>query len=39
MKVIMDAPHNHGFDEKAHGMRRVHSWEEIYSLITEMANT
>lgn len=38
-KLIMDAPHNRGFDEKAYDMRRVHSWEEIYPLICEMAKS
>lgn len=39
VKLLMDAPHNQGFDEKSYGIRRVHSWEEIYPLLKEMANS
>lgn len=33
IKILMDAPHNRKYDERAHGMTRVYSWEEIIKLI------
>ena len=39
IRILMNAPHNSDFDEKAYGMTRVYGWEEIYAMITEMANS
>lgn len=39
MKVLMDAPHNRGYDAEANDMIRVKSWGEAYSVITDLANT
>lgn len=32
-KLLFDQPHNRDFDEKAEGIRRVYSWEEIEKAI------
>ena len=32
-KILVDAPYNRDFDEKAHGMTRVRSWEEILKTV------
>lgn len=37
LKILMDAPHNRGFDEKKFGMIRVHSWHEVYDTIKQFA--
>lgn len=37
-KFLMNAPHNQSYDEKADGMVRVSSWEEIYELIFNLSN-
>ena len=39
IRILMNAPHNRDFDEKAYGMTRVYGWAEIYAMITEMANS
>lgn len=33
-KILMDAPHNRDFKEWFYGINRVHSWEEVYTLIS-----
>lgn len=33
--ILMDAPHNWYFDEKAHGVFRAKTWEDVYRYITE----
>lgn len=38
-KVLMDAPHNRTYDAESNGMHRTSDWGEVYSLITEYANT
>ena len=35
-KILVDAPYNRQFDEKAHGMIRVFSWEEIERAIEDI---
>lgn len=37
IKLLMDAPHNQGFDEKKYGMRRVYDWGEIYDIILDIS--
>jgi len=36
-KLLMDAPHNRGFDAKGNGITRVMNWSEVYSKICEIA--
>lgn len=36
-KILMDAPHNQGYTAENNGMVRVHNWEEIYRLITQLS--
>ena len=38
-KILMNAPHNLAYDAEANGMCRTSNWGEVYSLITEYANT
>lgn len=33
MKILMDSPHNKTYNEVAHGMIRVRSWQAVYHLI------
>lgn len=35
-KLLFDQPHNRDFDEKAEGIRRVYSWEEIEKIIVDL---
>lgn len=35
-KILFTAPHNRAYDAEANGMTRVHSWEEIISIIDAM---
>lgn len=37
VKLLMDAPHNHGFDAEGNGMVRVNSWAEIYTEVCKIA--
>ena len=37
VKLLMNAPHNRDYDEKAQGMTRVFNWEEIYEAIRAVA--
>lgn len=37
VKLLMDAPHNRGFDESVFGIQRVRSWMEIYEVIRDLA--
>lgn len=37
-KILMDAPHNRGYDAEANGMFRATTWEEVYSAVTLFAN-
>lgn len=34
-RILFDAPHNRGFDEKKYGMYRAVGWEQVYRLIHE----
>lgn len=34
--ILMDAPHNKNFDEKAHGIVRAKNWHEVYAFIKKM---
>lgn len=36
-KLMMDAPHNRGIDAAMFGIKRVHSWQEIYDAISAIA--
>lgn len=36
-KVLMDAPHNRGYNAEENGMHRVTDWSEAYELITQYA--
>lgn len=36
-KLLMDAPYNRDFDEKAAGMIRVRSWDEVVREVTRLA--
>ena len=36
-KILMTAPHNRNYDAEAHGMIRVHNWEEIEAVIEDLA--
>ncbi len=38
-KLLMDAPHNRGFDAEAHGMTRVKTWDDIYKFVCELSRT
>ena len=35
-KILFTAPYNRHFDAEAHGMMRVHNWEEIVEIIDHM---
>lgn len=35
LKILVDAPHNHSFNEKEHYIRRVKTWSEIYDKVCE----
>ena len=35
-KILYTKPHNASFDAESNGMIRVHNWEEIYRVISEM---
>lgn len=37
LKILMDAPHNRGYDAEAGGMYRADDWNEVYELITQYA--
>lgn len=37
--ILMDAPHNRSCDAEANGMHRAKDWQDIYAIITELANT
>ena len=34
-RILFDAPHNRGFNEKKYGMHRAVGWEQAYQLIHE----
>lgn len=36
-KILMDAPHNRGYNAKRHGMTRVKNWEEAYQKVCEIS--
>lgn len=36
-KILMSAPHNKSFDEKSIGAVRAEDWDEIYTLINNLA--
>lgn len=36
-KILMNAPHNRGFDAAAHGIVRVGGWAEVYEIISRIA--
>lgn len=36
-KILMDAPHNRGYNAKRNGMTRVNNWNEVYQRICEIA--
>lgn len=36
VKILLDAPHNKSFDESVYKIKRVHTWEEIYTLINNL---
>lgn len=38
LKIMMDAPHNRGFDGDRHGIRRVKAWADVYDIISRHAN-
>lgn len=38
-KVLMEAPHNRGYNAEANNMVRVRNWKEAYSVITNLAKT
>ena len=35
--ILMDAPHNTNFNNEDVGVLRVHSWDEIYKVVGEIA--
>lgn len=35
--ILMDAPHNHSFDNNKHNIQRVYNLSEAYGIITEYA--
>ena len=35
-KILMTAPHNRNYDAEAHGMIRVHNWDEILQVIERL---
>lgn len=37
-KILVSAPYNRNFDTEGNGMYRADNWEEIYSIIQEIAN-
>lgn len=39
LKIMMDAPHNRNFDESQYGVQRVNAWADVYSIITNYANS
>lgn len=39
IKILMTAPHNKNYDAEAHGMIRVHNWEEIEQVISNLAES
>ena len=38
-KILFEAPHNREFDETSIGAMRARSWEEVYGIISAMAET
>lgn len=36
-KILLDAPHNRGFNAEVHGISRAHSWSEVYDMISGMS--
>lgn len=36
-KILMDAPHNRGYNAKRGGMTRVKNWEDAYQRVCEIA--
>ncbi|MCM1222536.1 MAG: hypothetical protein NC548_49510 [Lachnospiraceae bacterium] len=36
-KFLFDRPHNRSYCEAENGITRVHNWDEIYRLVTDMA--
>lgn len=36
-KLLMDAPHNRGFNAEAHGMTRVKTWDDIYKFVCDFS--
>lgn len=36
-KILMDAPHNRGYNAARHGMTRVKTWKEAYQKICEIS--
>lgn len=37
LKILMDSPHNRGYNAEENGMHRVTDWNEVYELITQYA--
>ena len=37
VKILMTAPHNRNYDAEANGMIRVHNWEEIEEILSQLA--
>lgn len=37
-KILVDAPYNRDYDAEAHGMIRVHNWDEIEEVINRLAS-
>lgn len=35
-KILFDANHNHGFDEKSIGAVRAYGWQDVYRIINEL---
>ena len=31
--ILFDRPHNHGFDNAAHGIARVQTWDDVERII------
>lgn len=37
-KILVDSPHNRGYDAEANGMIRLNNWDDIYHAICDIAN-